>query len=502
MDQKGSFSYWKQLKLKEIEQLLIACSGLWLEAYAADYIAIPGQEINITSQIICRNNVAVKINGLSFLEQTDTVTAFITKANELYTFKHKEKLSATAAYSNPYWLNQAHEIGLYTVHDPLLVGVPENKSKTNVLFDVTLHDLNLRIQRSVVYKYTDPVKGEVYRPLEVLPPATIAISDKVFVFTNDQPKTIQITIKANRADVSGQLNLMAENGWSIKINQPNFKLVNKGDEIVIDAQVTKQANANAGQLKAQVTVDGISYNKSINRIEYDHIPYQFILSDAKANLVNIDIKKPEQTIAYIPGAGDDVIACLKQIGYNIVILSDELLASEDLTKYKTIVTGIRAYNTNERLQVYYTKLMDYVKNGGNLVVQYNTNSRVGPVVAKIGPYPFTVSRERVTNENAEVRFKSDSLYVLNYPNKITSADFQGWVQERGIYFATELDKNYQTVFSMNDPNEKAQDGSLIIAQYGKGNFVYTGLAFFRELPAGVPGAYRLFVNLLSLPPDQ
>jgi LmbE family N-acetylglucosaminyl deacetylase len=502
MDQKGSFSYWKQLKLKEIEQLLIACSGLWLEAHAADYIAIPGQEINITSQIVCRNNVAVKINGLSFLEQTDTVTAFITKANELYTFKHKEKLSATAAYSNPYWLNQAHEIGLYTVHDPLLVGVPENKSKTNVLFDVTIQDLNLRIQRSVVYKYTDPVKGEVYRPLEVLPPATIAISDKVFVFTNDQPKTIQITIKANRADVSGQLNLMAENGWSIKINQPNFKLVNKGDEIVINAQVTKQANANAGQLKAQVTVDDISYNKSINRIEYDHIPYQFILSDAKANLVNIDLKKPEQTIAYIPGAGDDVIACLKQIGYNVVILTDELLASEDLSKYKTIVTGIRAYNTNERLQVYYTKLMDYVKNGGNLVVQYNTNSRVGPVVAKIGPYPFTVSRERVTNENAEVRFKSDSLYVLNYPNKITSADFQGWVQERGIYFATELDKNYQTVFSMNDPNEKAQDGSLIIAQYGKGNFVYTGLAFFRELPAGVPGAYRLFVNLLSLPPHQ
>ena len=502
MDQKGSFSYWKQLKLKEIEQLLIACSGLWLEAHAADYIAIPGQEINITSQIVCRNNVAVKINGLSFLDQTDTVTAFITKANELYTFKHKEKLSATAAYSNPYWLNQAHEIGLYTVHDPLLVGVPENKSKTNVLFDVTIQDLNLRIQRSVVYKYTDPVKGEVYRPLEVLPPATIAISDKVFVFTNDQPKTIQITIKANRADVSGQLNLMAENGWSIKINQPNFKLVNKGDEIVIDAQVTKQANANAGQLKAQVTVDGISHNKSINRIEYDHIPYQFILSDAKANLVNIDLKKPDQTIAYIPGAGDDVIACLKQIGYNLVILTDELLASEDLSKYKTIVTGIRAYNTNERLQVYYTKLMDYVKNGGNLVVQYNTNSRVGPVVAKIGPYPFTVSRERVTNENAEVRFKSDSLYVLNYPNKITSADFQGWVQERGIYFATELDKNYQTVFSMNDPNEKAQDGSLIIAQYGKGNFVYTGLAFFRELPAGVPGAYRLFVNLLSLPPHQ
>lgn len=509
MDQKGGFNYWKQLKMKEIEQLLIACSGLWLEAYAADYIAIPGQEINITSQIVCRNNVAVKINGLSFLDQTDTVTAFTTKANELYTFKHKEKLSTTAAYSNPYWLNNDHGIGLYTVHDPLLVGVPENKSKTNVLFDVTIQDLNLRIQRPVVYKYTDPVKGEVYRPLEVLPEATINFSDKAYVFVKGQPQTIKVTIKANTNNVEGTLNLFAlgeidrtppetKSKWDVNIKNPQFKLVNKGDEIIIEATITPTVDAKSSPLIA--SLKGFLPAKSINRIEYDHIPYQFILSDAKAKLVNIDLKKPEQTIAYIPGAGDDVTACLKQIGYNVVILTDELLANEDLSKYKTIVTGIRAYNTNERLQVYYTKLMDYVKNGGNLIVQYNTNSRVGPVVAKIGPYPFTVSRERVTNENAEVRFKSDSLYVLNYPNKITSADFQGWVQERGIYFATELDKNYQTVFSMNDPNEKAQDGSLIIAQYGKGNFVYTGLAFFRELPAGVPGAYRLFVNLLSLPP--
>lgn len=214
---------------------------------------------------------------------------------------------------------------------------------------------------------------------------------------------------------------------------------------------------------------------------------------------NIELVKKSNQIGYIPGAGDDVPACLQQIGYNVTILTDELLATGDLSKYPAIVTGIRAYNTNEKLQPLYTKLMEYVKNGGNLIVQYNTNSRVGPVVAKIGPYPFTVSRERVTNENAEVRFKNDSLGVLNFPNKITSKDFEGWVQERGIYFATELDKQYQTVFSMNDPNEKASDGSLIIAKYGKGNFVYTGLAFFRELPAGVPGAYRLFVNLLSLP---
>jgi hypothetical protein len=173
--------------------------------------------------------------------------------------------------------------------------------------------------------------------------------------------------------------------------------------------------------------------------------------------------------------------------------------NENLSKYNSIVTGIRAYNTNDRLQVHYTKLMEYVKNGGNLIVQYNTNNRIGPVKANIGPYPFTISRDRVTDEKAEMMFVNEKHSALNFPNKITLKDFDGWIQERGIYFATELDKQYEPIFSIKDPGEKASDGSLIIAKHGKGNFVYTGLVFFRELPAGITGAYRLFVNLLSLP---
>ncbi len=163
---------------------------------------------------------------------------------------------------------------------------------------------------------------------------------------------------------------------------------------------------------------------------------------------------------------------------------------------------MRAYNTNDRLQVHYTKLMDYVNNGGNLIVQYNTNNRIGPVQAKIGPYPFSISRERVTDENAEMRITRPDHPSLNYPNVITQTDFEGWIQERGIYFASDLDKNFITVLSTNDPSEKPNEGSLIIAKYGKGNFVYTGLVFFRELPAGVPGAYRLFANLISLPQNK
>jgi hypothetical protein len=353
-----------------------------------------------------------------------------------------------------------------------------------------------------LYKYTDPVKGEVYRPFEILPPATLNFSEKVIVLSDTSARRIQLTLKANANDIEGKVELTAPAAFEIKCNSPDFILKNKGDEVVIEVTVKPLNATGDGDLKAKIIVDGNVYDKSIKRIEYDHIPYQFILTEAEAGLVNLNIKKAGLNIGYIPGAGDEVPTCLKQLGYTLTSLTDELLVNENLSKYDAIVTGIRAYNTNERLQVHYPKLMDYVMNGGNLIVQYNTNSRVGPVPPKIGPYPFVISRDRVTNEKADVKFLNAQHPALNFPNKITSADFDGWIQERGIYFATDIDKKYETIFSMNDPGEKSSEGSLIIGKYGKGNFVYTGLVFFRELPAGNPGAYRLFVNLLSLPQNK
>jgi LmbE family N-acetylglucosaminyl deacetylase len=501
-DSDPNVRYWKNQKLKETTQLLLSCSGLWLEASAADYTGIPGNDVSINAQIISRTKTAVQLNKITFLSQTDTLPKLTLNYNELYTFKHKENLNASLPYSNPYWLNEKHEPGRYKVSDQQLVGKPENTAAATVVFDLDIQGLNLKVQRDLVYKYTDPVKGEVYRPFEILPPAAVNISEKVVVFSDVLSKNIQVLIKANAPNVTGKLMLSANEGWSISIKNPEFKLVNKGDEAIIEATITPNKSAQDGKLKASLDIGGKSYNKSIQRIEYDHIPYQFILSDAEAALVTIDLKKVGTSIGYIAGAGDDVPTCLKQIGYSVTILTDELLSNSDLSKYDAIVTGVRAYNTNERLQVYYSKLMEYVNKGGNLIVQYNTNSRVGPVPAKIGPYPFTISRDRVTDEKAEIRITNKNHPALNFPNSITSKDFENWIQERGIYFATDLNKNYETVFSMNDATEKASDGSLIISKYGKGNFVYTGIVFFRELPAGIPGAYRLFANLLSLPPNK
>lgn len=500
VDEKNTFTkQWRLKKTADLEKIITACAGLWMEANTEDYIGIPGENVKINAQLVKRNNVDIKLNAISYLHQTDTSLTLNLKTNELFSFKHTERLPSTLPNSNPYWLKEPHTIGLYRVDDPLLIGEPENKSTTSVVFDINVQGLPLKIERDLVYKYTDPVKGEVYRPFELLPPATINSAEQIVLFSDSTKKMVQFIVKANSQNITGKIQIQATEGWNVKVPNPEFKLTNKGDEIIIDVLVSSTKNANTGKLQAAVIINNKAYNKSIKRIEYDHIPYEFILNDAETKLVNIDIKKTGTNIGYIPGAGDDIPTCLKQIGYTVTTLTDELLNNEELSKYDAIVTGIRAYNTNDRLQVHYTKLMEYIKNGGNLIVQYNTNNRNGPVIAKIGPYPFTISRDRVTDENAEVKFINDKSSVLNYPNKITAKDFDGWIQERGIYFATELDKNYEPIFVMNDPNEKTSDGSLIIAKYGKGNFAYTGLVFFRELPAGIPGAYRLFVNLLSMP---
>lgn len=518
-EKNAEIKYWKTQKLKETENLILACAGLWLEATAKDFIAIPGQDITITTQIINYHGANATVNKVNYLGLTDTTLSLdlvpqrkIQNPKEkpmefvpaLHSYTHTEKLWDRMPYSTPYWLAENHTNGLFTVKNRFLIGKAENDAAAKVTFDITINGLNLKVERPVQYKYVDPVKGEVYRPLEILPPATVNIAEKTYLFADTVPKKVLFTVKANMAGTNGILIVNAPENWSVDIKNPEFNLINKGDEAVIEAMVSPMRGAvSNGKITAGVLINNQVYNKSISRVEYDHIPYQFMMDDAEAGLVKTVINKTFTHIGYIPGAGDEVAGNLEQIGYNITMLTDDMLAGEDLSKYPAIVTGIRAYNTNARLQVLYGKLMDYVKNGGNLIVQYNTNSRVGPVPPKIGPYNFTISRDRVTDEKATIIIKNPGHPALNIPNHITGDDFRGWVQERGIYYATDLDSSYTTLFQMADPNDtKPNEGSVIIAKYGKGNFVYTGLAFFRQLPAGVPGAYRLLVNLISLPKNN
>jgi LmbE family N-acetylglucosaminyl deacetylase len=495
-------AYWKKQKRSETERLIVSAMGLWVEATVSDYTAVAGDSILLNAQVINRSTEQVKLERITFTATSDTAPLYLLKPNELFTAKRTLQLPQSTSTTNPYWLNEKHSLGRYVVQDMQQVGVPINSPALEVVFELTVQGTKLRLTRGVTYKATDPVKGEVYRPFEVLPPATVNLSEKVYVFSGTGSKTIQLRIKAHTRNVKGKLVLTAGEGWTVAVNNPDFSLKEKGEEQTITATLTPTAKAKDGRLTAALKIGENTFTKSLKRIEYDHIPYQFLLSYAEANVINIDLKKTGTRIGYIPGAGDEVAACLKEVGYEVTELTEDLLATSDLSVYSAIVCGIRAYNTNEKLQVHYPKLMDYVKGGGNLVAQYNTNNRIGPLLAKLGPYPFTISRDRVTDETAPITFVRLKHPALNLPNVISPNDFEGWVQERGIYFATEVDSNYTTVLLLNDSKEKPSEGSLIVAPYGKGNFVYTGLAFFRQLPAGVPGAYRLFVNLLSLPKNN
>jgi LmbE family N-acetylglucosaminyl deacetylase len=490
--------YWKQEKIKELKTLILDCAGIWMEAAAADYKVVPGAELSVTTQLIMRKQATVSLRKLSFLSG-DTITAFKLIPNQLVTVKHNERVSDKQSYSTPYWLKQEHTAGAFQIANQQLIGKAENDPAFHYQVELQVEGLTLNCDLPVVYKYTDPVRGEVFRPMEVLPPVTINLPEAVNVFRNGKPHSVNLVVKANRPGVRGKLMLSIGGAWTATCEQQQIELKNAGEEMVIPVLITPGSAQENAELRAKITIDGIECNQGIRRIDYEHIPAQFALYPARTKLVNVTLYKSGNNIGYIAGAGDEIPACLQQVGYRVTMLNDDVIAQGDLSVYDAIVTGVRAYNTNPKMQQHYKPLMRYVKEGGNLIVQYNTNNRISSVPVDIGPYPFIITRDRVTNEQAPVSFLRPKHPVLHFPNEISSADFEGWVQERGIYFANDSLGKYTKVLSMADPNEKAMDGSLLIKAYGRGNFVYTGLAFFRELPAGVPGAYRLFANLLGLP---
>lgn len=366
------------------------------------------------------------------------------------------------------------------------------------------------LSQPIQYKWVDPEKGELYRLLVITPPVMINLTQKSFVFTDEKPKEIQVIVKAGKDNIQTKVKANLPQGWSMEPAYANITLPKKGDEQIITFSIKPPVitNVTSSEVEKQSTIqflaeiDGTEYTKGIKEIKYDHIPVQTWFPEAEAKLVKVDVKKTFNTVGYFQGAGDAVPASLEQMGYKVIMITDEQLQNGNLNEFPAIVLGVRAFNTNEKLQQYKQRVFDYVKEGGNLIVQYNTNSFFGPLKDKISPVPFKLSRDRVTIEEAPVTFLLPEHPVLNFPNKITNADFDAWIQERGIYFGTDMDSSFQCPLSMNDPGEKPNKGSLIITKYGKGNYVYTGLAFFRELPAGVAGSYRLFANILSLQTDK
>lgn len=484
--------YWKEQKSKELQELILACSGVWLEATAKSYSSATKDNIRITASMVARSPINCSVNSVSF-NGKDSLTNAKLPTNELVQWDSDIMIPATAR-THPYWLDLPFG-GMYQVKDQQSIGKPLNDPGLSVDFTVEILGQSFLVRRPLMYKWTDRVKGELYRPFAAMPQATANISEKVYIFSGKKAQKIDVAVRSHTDNVSGKVQVKAPGGWKVNPVFKEFDLKNKRDETVLSFSVYPPAGASVGNLEVMLETEGKTAARSLVEIEYDHIQTQTLLPEAKARVVGLDVVTKGKKIGYVVGAGDEVPVNLEQLGYEVSILDENTLRNEDLSQYDAILTGIRAFNTQEFMRYVNPRLLEYANNGGTYIVQYNTNR--GLVTEDIGPWPLKLSRDRVTVEEAEPTFLNPDHPVLNSPNKIEKSDFEGWVQERGLYFPNEWDEKYTPIIQWNDPGEDPTKGSLLVADYGKGAFIYTGISFFRELPAGVPGAYKLIANLIS-----
>ncbi|HWS54200.1 MAG TPA: PIG-L family deacetylase [Pyrinomonadaceae bacterium] len=484
-------------KGNELFRLILACAGLWAEAVAAEPYAAPGAQIPVKVTLVNRSDAPLKFERVSLRDGRSHEVNADLKNNRPVTAE--VSVPANAELSQPYWLREAPGRGLFKVGDQQLVGDPSPDSPVPVVVRATAFGgENISFALPVLYRWTDRVRGELYRPVAVVPEVAVRVEGQAFVFPDRAPKRVRVSLKSNTDGASsGVLRLKLPAGWASAPAETPVTLKAAGEEFTADFDVTPPAAAGVATLTAEFESAGRRFTRGHVEIDYPHIPRLVVFPEASARLARTDVRRHGSRVGYVMGSGDEVPEALRQLGYEVVLLSDAELESADLSRFDAVVTGVRAYNTRPALRRQQRRLLEYVERGGTLVAQYNTAERALDGFA-LGPFPLKITRgERVTVEDAAVRLLAPQHELLNAPNRIVPSDFDGWVQERGLEFPSEWDARYAPLFGMSDPGEPEKRGSTLVARHGRGTYVYTSLAFFRQLPAGVPGAYRLFANFIS-----
>jgi LmbE family N-acetylglucosaminyl deacetylase len=489
--------HWKQIKLEEVKEIIAACSGLYLEAVSESQAVTPGSSTKIKWEAINRCATPMMLRSVAILPENKTFVQDIALTNNVDQENAIDiTIPADALYTSPYWLTEKGTSGMYKVDDLQKIGRPDIIRDLSLQFTIDINGVSIPFNRTIVYKLNDPVHGEVYKPLDVVPAVTTRILNKVQLFKDNKKQTIAIKIKAGKNNCKGTLRFELPSGWQVTPSSVPFELARKDSETTVSFEVTPPATASEAVGRSIATLDGKEFDREQIIIDYPHIVPQQVLLPSTAKFTKADLQIRGEKIAYIMGAGDNIPESLRQMGYQVSLLTSEGISTASLQSFDAVIMGVRAYNVLDKLAFKQQILFDYVKNGGNMIVQYNTT---GDLVTKdIAPYPLHISRDRVTEENAKVTFLDATHPVLNHPNKISHKDFEGWVQEQGLYYPDEWGKEFTPILSAHDKDEEAKKGALLIAKHGKGYYIYTGLSFFRELPEGVSGAYRLFANIIGL----
>ncbi|HYI13000.1 MAG TPA: PIG-L family deacetylase [Thermoanaerobaculia bacterium] len=491
---------WMEAKKQDLLNVIRDTAGIAIDVAAGDSSITPGGELPVSVTVVNRSDYPFRLSMVASLHaKPSKAPGVLLENNKPVKTDLTIGLSPAYDYSQPYWLDAPPSAGLYMVDQQTDIGRPDNRAELPI--NVTLDDLEMNtliFSVPLVYRWTDPVQGERVRNVDVVPSISVKLASGVYLFPETKPRPVTLLMRAT-APVEGKARLRVPEGWKVEPESQPVKFAKKGDEVRAGFTVTPPTGETIGTILGEVLLEGGGVmNAGIVDITHNHIPAQRILGEATAKVVRADIRRRGNRVGYIMGSGDEVPNILRQVGYEVTLLTDEDLDRGDFSHFDAIVTGIRAYNTRDRLAVAHEKLMRYVENGGTMVVQYNTANALDDLAVPVpGPYPFKISRDRVTVEEAPVKLLDATHPVLAAPNKITSRDFDGWVQERGLYFPGEWDAKYTPVLSTNDPGEPEKPGGQLVARHGKGVFVYTGYAWWRQLPAGVPGAIRAFVNLVS-----
>jgi LmbE family N-acetylglucosaminyl deacetylase len=487
---------WVAVKRAEVVQAIQACTGLWLEATAAEPVVTPGSTAKVTATAINRSPLTITlVRVVPPFGSTPVPRGILLEGNHPVTTELAVTVPAGAPYSQPFWLDAARPPGRYSLADRRMVGLAEAPAPLVVRFTIAVAGREIDVDVPVESRVTDPVDGERSRDVAVAPPVTASFEAPVLLFPSDQPRAIRLLVRAQQAPLTARLALECPAGFIVTPRSVEAQLNKVGEERTVVFMVTPPSADASGDFRVHLLTPRDEPARTAVLVDHRHIPPQLLLPPAVVRGVRATVTVPVRKIGYISGAGDEVAGLLRQLGIEVTVLDEAALAGANLATFDAVVTGVRAYNTRSDLAAAQPRLLDYVAGGGTLVVQYVTDR--GLVTDNLGPYPFTVSHDRVTDETAQVNFLLPDHFAISKPNLLTRNDFNDWVQERGLYFASHWDPAYATPLGMADPGEKESAGSLLVAKHGKGIFVYTGLAFFRQLPAGNPGAVRLFLNLLG-----
>jgi LmbE family N-acetylglucosaminyl deacetylase len=493
-------SNWRNKKLEETQSIIEACAGLFTEATTNEPTVVQGANLGVTFFINNRSTIQATVKRMQF-ENFDSTLSLLLNGNKIFAINKTFRVSADKKITQPYWLEYAQTEGAFDVKDQLLIGKAENDPAFVATFTINIEGTDFIIRRGVQYKVVDPAKGELYQPAAVLPKVEFNYEKDNYVSLNGSPVLAPIHFKTNYRDSARYIiNQKYSAGWANNFPSVNYNAANN-ENTITSTFTPKFKETNTTEQISLSTNDG-KYAGYTKTIAYEHIPTITYFPNAKANLLKVDVKTVGKKIGYIIGAGDKVPDALSALGYAVTYLDEADINDQNLKQFDAVIVGVRAHNIYEYLSNKNDVFNRYIQNGGNMIVQYMKSMQVGLKKVQTGPYPFTITGTRVTEENAKVNLLLPKHAAFNYPNKITEKDFEGWIQERSTYQVDHSDEHFEKLISMNDAGEKESSGSLAIAKHGKGNYVYVGLVLFRQLPAGVPGAYRLIANLIALPKNN